>query len=216
MIIKNKPLPRIILLPLLRLMFWVLKKFYKKIKLYDVPINPNSSYLLMCNHIGFLDGFWALYISYYGINSKQKVNNYYILILKKQLQKNSLLRYFCCFSIVPHSKTSIESINYAAEILSQPGNVLIMFPQGNIDSQYVRHIEFKDGLSKIIPQVNGNCQLIWSSNLTEYFESLKPTLFCHMLDCGTNQHFNFNELKSNVNQHHKNAIQKQIRFTIEP
>ena len=84
MIIKNKPLPRIILLPLLRLMFWVLKKFYKKIKLYDVPINPNSSYLLMCNHIGFLDGFWALYISYYGINSKQKVNNYYILILKKQ------------------------------------------------------------------------------------------------------------------------------------
>ena len=216
MIIKNKPLPRIILLPLLRLMFWVLKKFYKKIKLYDVPINPNSSYLLMCNHIGFLDGFWALYLSYYGINSKQKVNNYYILILKKQLQKNSLLRYFGCFSIVPHSKTSIESINYAAEILSQPGNVLIMFPQGNIDSQYVRHIEFKDGLSKIIPQVNGNCQLIWSSNLTEYFESLKPTLFCHMLDCGTNQHFNFNELKSNVNQHHKNAIQKQIRFTIEP
>jgi 1-acyl-sn-glycerol-3-phosphate acyltransferase len=196
-------------------MFWVLKKFYNKIKIYDVPINPDSSYVLMCNHLGFLDGFWALYLSYHAISKKQKANNNYILILKKQLQKNPWLKYFGCFSIVPHSKSADESLKYAAEILSTPGNVLIIFPQGNIESQYVRHIEFKDGLSKIMPQVKGNCQLIWSTNLTEYFESLKPTLFCHMLDCGTNQHFNFDELKSNINQHHKKAIQKQIRFTIE-
>ena len=138
------------------------------------------------------------------------------MILKKQLQKNPWMKYFGSFSVVPYSKSAKESLAYAAEILSEPGNLLIMFPQGNLESQYVRHIEFKDGINTLIPMIKGNCQILWSSNFTEYFESIKPSVYFHMLDCGNNQTFNFDELKSNINTHHQQAIQKQFRFTTEP
>ncbi|WP_317130531.1 lysophospholipid acyltransferase family protein [Pedobacter cryophilus] len=169
----------------------------------------------MCNHLGFWDGFWALFLSYNAIHKKQNLTGFNIMILKKQLQKNPWLRYFGCFSIAPHSKSSSESLAYAAEILSTPGNVLIMFPQGNLESQHVRYIEVKDGINNILSMVKGKCQLIWSSNLTEYFESLKPSVNFQMLDCGNNDQFDFEVLKSKINSHHQQAIQKQFRFTKE-
>ncbi|KHJ38582.1 acyltransferase [Pedobacter glucosidilyticus] len=215
MIIKAKPLPRPIFMAAARLLMWFMKKRFNKMIIHDVALQNNSSYLLMCNHLGFWDGFWACYLSYYAINPKQRLHGFYFMILKKQLQKNPWMRFFGGFSIVPHSKTYIESMEYAAEILSKPGNLLMMYPQGNIESQYVRHIALKDGICKLLPMVKGKCQLLWSSNLTEYFESLKPSVYFHMLDCGSPQDFHFEELQKKINQHHQQAIKKHFRFTEE-
>ena len=215
MIIKARLLPKPIYIITAKFLNWFLKRRFNKLVIHDIPIYPDCSYLLMCNHLSFWDGFWALYLSYNAIHKKQNLNGFNIMILKKQLQKNHWLRYFGCFSIVPHSKSSIESLSYAAEILNKPGNVLIMFPQGNLESQYVRHIEVKDGINHILTMVKGKCQLIWSSNLIEYFESLKPSVYFHLLDCGNNNQFDFDELKSKINAHHQQAIQKQFRFTTE-
>lgn len=216
MIIKPKTLPKSFYLFGTKFLSWFLKKRFNKLNIQDIPIQSDCSYLLMCNHLGFWDGIWALYLTYKAVHKKQNLSGFNIMILKKQLQKNLWLRYLGCFSIAPNSKTSLESLAYAAEILNKPGNILIMFPQGNLDSQYVRHIVVKDGIDKILSQVEGKCQLIWSSNLVEYFESLKPSVYFKMLDCGTNADFNFEELKSKINAHHQQAIQKQFRFTIEP
>lgn len=216
MIIKPKTLPKSIYLFGAKFLSWFLKKRFNKLIIQDIPIQSNCSYLLMCNHLGFWDGFWALFLSYNAIHKKQNLNGFNIMILKKQLQKNPWLRYFGCFSIVPNSKSSAESLAFAAEILNKPGNILIMFPQGNLESLYVREIVVKNGINEILKQVKGNCQLIWSSNLIEYFESLKPSVYFKMLDCGTNADFNFEDLKSKINAHHQQAIQKQFRFTIEP
>jgi hypothetical protein len=215
MIIKPKLLPRSIFIVSAKLLFWFMKKRFNKLIIHDVPLQTDCSYLLMCNHVGFWDGFWASYLSYFAIDKKQKLKGFYNMILKKQLQKNPWMKYFGSFSIVPHSKTSLESLTYAAEILSRPGNLLLMFPQGNLESQYVRNIEFKDGINKLLPMINGKCQILWSSNLTEYFESIKPSVYFHMLDCGTNETYNINDLKAKVNTHHQQAIQKQFRFTTE-
>lgn len=73
----------------------------------------------------------------------------------------------------------------------------------------------KRGITEIIPKIKGNCQLLWSSNLIEYFESLKPSVYFHMLDCGTNNEFDFDRLNEKINHHHKTALQKQLRFTKE-
>lgn len=216
MIIKPKILPKSIYLRGAKILNWYLKRRFNKLIIHDVPVQSNCSYLLMCNHLSFWDGFWALFLIYNAIHKKQNLNGFRIMILKKQLQKNPWLRYFGCFSIVPNSKSSLESLAYAAEILNTPGNVLIMFPQGNLESQYVRHIEVKDGIHNILSMVKGKCQLIWSSNLTEYFESLKPSVYFHLLDCGTNDEFDIDGLKSKINTHHQQAIQKQFRFTNEP
>ncbi len=128
---------------------------------------------------------------------------------------NPWLKYFGCFSVSPGTHSVSESIAYAAELLNTPGNVVLMYPQGNLESSHVRHIVMKEGIEEIVNRVQGNCQLLWSSNLTEYFESLRPSIHFHMLDCGTTKDFDFVKLGQNINVHHKAAVQKQFRFTEE-
>ena len=182
----------------------------------EAEIKPGHSYILMCNHFSFWDGFWAIYLCLNGIHKRNKLKGFYIMSLKKQMERHWWLKYIGAFSIVPGSRSVDESLSYAAGILSQPGNLLLFYPQGNLESAMVRHIEFKDGIATIVPQIKGDCQLLWCSVLTEYFESTKPSVYFNMLNCGTNHLFNFDALKQQVNEHHLQAIKSNIRFTIEP
>jgi len=144
------------------------------------------------------------------------MNKLFIMSVKKQMEKNKWLQYIGSFSIDPGKRSIKESFEYAAEVLSEPGNLLLFYPQGNLESCYIRYIKFDEGLYEIVPQIKGDCQLIWSTTMVEYFESLNPTITTTMLDCGTNQDFDFDELKLKVNKFHIKTIEDNIRFTDEP
>jgi hypothetical protein len=214
MIIKAKQIPWLIKIsgPFLT---WFLRRRFKKIIINEVVVKRDHSHLLMCNHFSFWDGFLAAYLCWNEIYKKQGMNGFYIMVLKKQMQMNPWLKYFGCFSIAPGTTTVNESLAYAAELLNTPGNLLLMFPQGNLESLHVRDIVMKDGINHIVPEIKGDCQLLWSSNIVEYFESLRPSVYFHMLDCGTNSDFDFEQLGQKINTHHKAAIKKQFRFTDE-
>lgn len=216
MIIKAKPLNPFFFKCGVTIIGWLFKRRFNKIILRDIEIKPDHSYLLMCNHFSFLDGLLAYYLCDKALRKKNGMKRLYIMSLKKQMEKNKWLRYCGSFSIDPGKRSIMESFDYATEILSKPGNVLLFYPQGNLESSLVRYIKFQDGLKQIVPKVKGKCQLIWSSNLIEYFESTKPSLYYNLLDCGTNEEFDFESLKQQVNLHHRKSIEKNIRFTKEP
>lgn len=213
MILKPKPLPGFLVRFSAVALSWVLKRRFNKLIINPIEIKPNCSYLLMCNHFSFWDGFLASYLCYHAIHKKSPAKGFYAMMLKKQLKKHNWMRYFGVFSISTHSVK--ESLSYAAELLETPGNIVLIYPQGNLESKYVRYIEFKRGVAEIIAETKGECQIIWCSTLLEYFESLKPSVYFHLLDCGTSADFNFDRLVSQVNVHHKSAIAKQLRFTTE-
>ncbi|MEJ5994674.1 1-acyl-sn-glycerol-3-phosphate acyltransferase [Pedobacter sp. Du54] len=215
MIIKSKPLHPFF--------FWwgalfvgiFLKRRFNEIKINEVPIKPNHSYILMCNHFSFLDGFLAYYLSNKLFRKKNGMRKLYIMSVKKQMEKNWWLRYIGSFSIDPGKRSIEKSFSYAAEVLSEPGNLLLFYPQAKLESSHIRQIYFEDGLNQIIPQIKGECQLVWSSNIIEYFESTKPSLTYNLLDCGTNKAYDFEKVKRIVNLHHRASIEKNFRFTEE-
>jgi hypothetical protein len=215
MIIKAKPIPPGLIQPVGRILTWFLRRRFNKMVINPVDIKADHSYLVMGNHFSFLDGFLATYLCWNVIHKSRGIKGLYIMVLKKQMQMNPWLKYFGCFSIAPGTTTVNESLAYAAELLSKPGNVILVFPQGNLESLHVREIVMKEGINHIVPQIKGDCQLLWSSNLIEYFESLKPSVYFHMLDCGTNKDFDFGQIGQKINTHHKAAIKKQFRFTEE-
>lgn len=215
MIIKAKPFPIKVLKWMAIIATWLFRRRFNKMIIKEAEIKSGHSYLLMCNHFSFLDGFLAVHLCLKGIHTKQPLTGFYIMSLKKQMQQHWWLKYIGAFSIVPGSKSSEESLDYAAEILNTPGNLLLFYPQGNLESSHVREIEFKDGVSQIVPKITGDCQLVWCSILMEYFESTKPSVYFNLLDCGTNRGFDFEALKEKVNEHHRQAIQSNIRFTKE-
>lgn len=216
MIIKAKPLPPFFFRCGALIIGWLFKRRFNKILIKDIDIKPAHSYLLMCNHFSFLDGLLAYHLCHKVLSKENGMKQLHIMVLKKQMQKNKWLKYCGCFSIDPGKRSITESFDYAARVLSTPGNVLLFYPQGNLESSHVRHIQFQDGLKEIVPNVKGKCQLIWSSNLIEYFESTKPSVYYHLLDCGTSQEFDFESLKQQVNLHHRHSIEKSLRFTTEP
>lgn len=215
MIIKPKKLPR----PLFLLMGYFLKLIlrlkFKKVVLESVTLKPHHSYLLAINHFSFWDGVWAYYLIWNHLNHQQRINRVYTMSMKKQMLMRPWLRYLGSFSVNRGRASVGESLNYASEVLSVPGNLLLFFPQGDMESQYIRKIIVKEGINNIVTQVKGNCQLIWSSNLVEYFESLRPSIYFHLLDAGTNHDFDFELFSRKVNQHHLDSIQKHSRFTQE-
>ncbi len=140
----------------------------------------------------------------------------YIMSLKKQMDKNKWLRNIGSFSIDPGKKSINESFDYIAEVLAEPGNLLLFYPQGKLESMYTRYIKFDDGLYQIVTRINGNCQLIWNSTTMEFFESVRPTIEANMLDCGTNNDFDFESLTKKVNEFHVKSIESRFRYTKEP
>jgi hypothetical protein len=212
MIIRSKPLHPFF--------FWwgalfvgiFLKSRFSKIKINAIDIKPGHSHIVMCNHFSFLDGFLVYYLTS-KIFSKKRLH---IMVMKRQMEKNWWLKYIGCFSIDPGKRSIEETFAYTSALLAKPNNVVVIYPQGNMESIYIRHIEFGDGINQIVPHVKEKCQLLWSSNIMEYFESTKPSLYYNLLDCGTNEDYNFEALKQKVNLHHRASIEKNFRFTEEP
>jgi 1-acyl-sn-glycerol-3-phosphate acyltransferase len=215
MIIEAKPIPFPLYRLLMRPVLWIFRRRFNKMIINDIDIKPGHSYLLMTNHFGFFDGFFAYYLCFNYINKKQKLKGLYSMSVKKQMEKKWWLKYAGSFSVEPGKRSVNESLSYAAKLLSEPGNLLIFYPQGELESMYVRHIDFKEGLYEIISRTKGDCQLIWSSVLTEYFEGFKPSVYFDLLDCGDNKNFNFDALKNRINAHHLQSIKNNIRYTKE-
>lgn len=214
MIIKAKPLKVKYLIFISNIINWILRRKFKKIVIHSIPsINRNSSFIFMANHFSFLDGFIAAYLIRKELYVRVPLKGLYIMVLEKQLQKNKWITRFGGFSVSPGTDTVQESLAYAAEILSEPGNVLLFYPQGKIESNHTAYIQIKNGIADIISRINGDCQMIWSSNLIDYYEGIKPSLYCRLLDCGTNKEFDLNQFRKQVNEHHLLSIQKQIRYS---
>ena len=216
MIIKAKPLPIYLIRWGALLMIWLFRKRFNKMLISPVAIKPGHSYLLMCNHFGFLDGFLAYYICFKFIDKQQRIKGLYTMSVKKQMEKNWWLKYLGSFSVQPNAWSIRASLAYAAEKINEPGNILLYYPQGNLESSQIRHIEFKDGIAEIARKIKGDCQLIWSSNIIEYFESSKPSVYFNLMDCGAASNFDFEKLKAEVNEFHLKSIKSNFRFTTEP
>jgi len=163
-----------------------------------------------------MDGFLAAYLCREIMWKPGGMKKLYIMSVKKQMEKNPWLRYIGSFSVEPGRRSITESFDYAAEMLAEPGNLLMFFPQGKLESNHIRYIQMEHGIREIVHRIKGdNVQLLWCSTTIEYFESLKPSVCFDMMDCGTNRDFDFDQLQNKINSFHRQSIEKNIRYTNE-
>ena len=131
--------------------------------------------LLISNHISWWDGFWAEYL-----NLKIfKRDFFYFMMLEEQLEKNRFLRYTGGFSIKKRSKSIVDSLSYTAELLEDRRNIVIIFPQGEIQSLYNTSINFDKGLEFILKKLKSKVQIIFLASLVDYFSGQKPGLYTY-------------------------------------
>ena len=180
-------------------------KAFNVMRYNHINIKPYHSILLLCNHFSWWDGFWAGWLT-----DQYLHRDFYIMMQEDHLESRKWLGYMGGFSINRQSKEVINSLNYAAELLNEPRNLVTVFPQGALMSNHSEDVHIEKGIGHIIKKIKGDCQIIYYSAFIEYFESLKPSVYFHLLDCGTNHDFDFEQLKSVISTHHRQALKEQI------
>lgn len=182
-----------------------LRKAFNTFNYNQIELKPGHSILLLCNHFSWWDGFWAGQLSVRYLHRK-----FFIMMQHDHLEKRLFFKYVGGFSIKRQSKEVVQSLNYAADLLSNPENLVTVFPQGELVSNHATEIQIERGIAHIVKKIKGDCQIIYYSALIDYFESLKPSVYLHLLDCGTNHDFDYERLKLQINEHHKKALKDQV------
>jgi len=178
---------------------------FNKIKIPPFKPKEGHSVLLFCNHFSWWDGFFAGYLTYWHIK-----RNYYVMMQHDQLDTRKWIRWLGGFSINRSSREAIKSLQYAAQLLSTPENLVTVFPQGALYSTQTKEIVVERGIEILLKNIKGPCQIVYSCVLTDYFESLKPSLFYHLFDCGVVGETSFEELTQKINTFHQQALKDQL------
>ncbi|MEO9476464.1 MAG: 1-acyl-sn-glycerol-3-phosphate acyltransferase [Cyclobacteriaceae bacterium] len=197
---------------------WIKRAFYRvesglifprkfnKIDINKIDLLPDHSVLLLQNHFSWWDGFFGSYLAYQYLNK-----SYHVMVQEDQLKRHWYFKYKGAFSIKKQSREIQKSIHYAANLLEDAANMVLVFPQGRLQSMHTDKIEIQKGTLRLIESIKGNCQVIYNAVSVEYLESFKPTVTFNLLDCGTAQDIQTGELAKMISEFHADAMKRSIR-----
>ncbi|GAA3973137.1 lysophospholipid acyltransferase family protein [Mucilaginibacter dorajii] len=183
------------------------KRSFKKVDIMPFEPKPGHAVLMLCNHFSW----WETILTNMSAADSLK-RRWHGMMQQEQAEKHWYLRYIGLFSIKKGSRELLASLAYAARLLEDPANMVVVCPQGEIRSNHETHINIEKGVQKLIEQIKTPCQVVYHCILIDYFESFKPSAYIHQFDCGVAGECTFEELKQRVNNFHQQALQNQINM----
>jgi len=154
---------------------FIIKRHYGTVKIIGHFKDKNLPVLLISNHISWWDGFWAMYINLNVLHQK-----FHFMMLEEQLRKYWFFNYTGGFSVNKKSKSIVETLNYTSELLNDSKNMVLVFPQGEIQSIHNQYIKFEKGLERILKNKENTVQIVFLANLIDYFSNRKPGIYFHI------------------------------------
>jgi 1-acyl-sn-glycerol-3-phosphate acyltransferase len=161
--------------------------------------------LLLGNHFSWWDGF----IPYY-LNKLFLKKNFHIIMLEDELRKRPFFRYVGSYSIQPQSRSVIDTINFTAQLLQNPKNMVVLFPQGKIQSLFADELLFEKGALKIIEKAGkDNIQVVFNTTLIDYLANRKPSLYLYLKPYKVPENITPEQFKYDFMAHYKESKQRQ-------
>ncbi len=182
---------------------FLLKKNFSKIETDGVFEDKGTPVLVIANHISWWDGFWIMYINLQIIHRK-----FHFMMLEEQLKKHWYFRYSGAYSIRKKSRGTIESLNYTTGLLNDSSNMVLMFPQGIINSLYNSDIRFEQGIQRIIEKSRDDLQVLFIAIFPDYLSKPKPCLFIYLKPFYA-KYFKQRSVESEYRYFYKNSLNKQ-------
>ncbi|MFN3554858.1 MAG: lysophospholipid acyltransferase family protein [Bacteroidales bacterium] len=164
--------------------------------------------LIIANHMSWWDGFWIL-----ELNKKLFRRRFHVMMLEEQLRQNLFLSRLGAFSIRKRSKSASTSIAYAASLLQDPANLLLIFPQGQIQSQHHHEFSFEQGWGRILNQQDEHpLQIIFVANLLDWGSKQKPILRQYIASPPAGQGFTCDDLEQQYNSFFNDCLSRQKQW----
>ena len=152
----------------------LMKWHFKSIRIEGKHTISDAPILAISNHFSWWDGFIVQYL-----NQKKFRKNFYFMMLEEQLKKRMFLNKCGGFSVSKQPRELLESINHAAELLADNNNLVLIFPQGRIETKYRYPFVFERGIEEILKRTNSRVQILFIANVIDYFSHSNPSLFIY-------------------------------------
>ena len=186
---------------------WKINRHFHSIKIIGEIGEKNLPVLVLSNHISWWDGFWGMYL-----NVKILHRRFHFMMLEEQLRKYWFFNYTGGFSINKKSKSILESLNYTSELLLNNKNMVLMYPQGEIQSMHNRNFVFGKGLERILKDRKQKIQIIFMAGIIDYFSHPKPSVYLYFSEY-KNSGYQLEHIQTAYNAFYKQCIEKQLILT---
>ena len=194
---------------------WYVKRIVRRnfddIIFNEISLDPSKPILLIANHFSFWDS-----LILFCVNERLFKKKAYVMVLEETMRKDRFLKYGRAFSVGKNPKDIIESLNYATRLLNEPGNVVLMFPQGKLYPNFVEYVHFEKGVLNIIQKTNPEVQLVFAATFVQYFKHKKPTATVYLKQEMVNYaDKTINDLQRAYQQHYTASKLLQTEIDIE-
>lgn len=183
-----------------------LKIYFKKVVVEgDLSLPRDRAILLIGNHFSWWDGFFAYYLNYTRFQRK-----FHVMMLEEQLAPRMFLNKAGAYSIRRSSRTVIDSINYSSALLSDKNNIVVVFPQGEIESQYRHPVTFERGIERILRNAKGEISIVFYAATVDWFSSKRPVLTFRLCEYKPGSTPSHSDIEQAYNRHLEETISNQF------
>ncbi len=188
----------------------MINRHFAKLKIVGgTKVSKEHSILLLSNHCSWWDGFWQL-----NLNSKVFKKKFHFMMLEEQLKKHWYFNYTGGFSVKKSARSVVETIQYSAELLSQPDNLVLLFPQGKVESIHKQIFIFEKGVGRILEKTERtNVQIVFLVNSIDYFINRKPILH-HYIKEYKDKSTDYDTIERSYNAFYKECIKQQSKTIV--
>lgn len=160
--------------------------------------------LIIGNHFSWWDGFIQIYLNENALHRK-----FHVMMLEEQLRKNMILNKTGAFSVKKNSRDIVESLQYSIELLRNRDNMVLIFPQGEIQTIHTRNFVFNRGLEYILRQSTVVVDVVFNVNLIDYFSQSKPSLNIYYKNYTLKYPADITRIERDYNDYVSECIEKQ-------
>jgi len=173
----------------------LLRWYFREIKIVGEYKPQGQSTLLIANHFSWWDGFFAWHLNQQLIHRRL-----YVMMLEEQLRLRPFFARVGAFGIRPGRREVLAAMRYSADVLRRPGNLLVMYPQGTIQSQHTPYLNFKKGVEEILRQAGAEPDILFCAVLIDYYSFRRPSLTYHLRPFQIH-HADIRSLEAAFNEH---------------
>jgi 1-acyl-sn-glycerol-3-phosphate acyltransferase len=185
---------------------FIIKRHYSIVKIVGEFKDRELPILLISNHISWWDGFWASYINQNVLHRK-----FHVMMLAEQLRKYWFFNFTGVFSVNKNTKSILESLQYTSELLTNKENMVLIFPQGEIQSLHNQDLQFEKGVEHILKNKKGAVQIVFLVNLIDYFSNPKPGIYFHIREYD-HESYDIKSIQKSYTEFYAESVQKQMTF----
>lgn len=182
----------------------IIRSDFRSFEYNQVDIDPNRSVLLLANHFSWWDGFLLFYLNKLFLRKR-----FHIMVTKENYRKVWFLKYLGAFSVRKNSRSMIETLEFAGQLLNDPENLVVIFPQGKLYSSHIDEVTFEKGLINLINSSDKQFQYLFVAMMVDYFEFRKPSVNACLQTWEGAEFTSLQLIKSEYNKHFEASRKQQ-------